>query len=744
MGPSIPIVFALAAALQAPQASVAGVVTDADTGRPIAAATIELVEGRTGVLSDEAGTYTLTRVPAGPQHLRVTQIGYASRTVHALVPNAGVLVLDIALRAEPVQLQGLDVQSRRLERVSAAGRPGAGGGRSMSAAAIRAHPLLAEPDAFRALAGRGVVVDPESPYGLHVRGADATHTGFALDGIPVLNPVHTAGLFSAWSTDALEGIALGATGSAFSLPDALSGVVEGTVRSPGLRTGAEATVSTTHAGLTAHGPLADAGYVLSFRSGFPGLPAPNADPSYLRGEAGDALVAVHVPGLGGKVEALYYSSDNELTLGRLTDVGTGATVGGGPSEWTSRSLGLTWRREGSGHAVEVKSWRATATTVSSWLETSGPWALASDRADLGAQVTVRRDRARSSTEVGVRLWRVATDYALTDSTLHRYDARTPVLAVFGERATGLGARFTLRLGGGLSASRGHLYAPGQLEVAWSPGDRWSLHASAARTQQFTQSLVNTESIARLVLPYDLPVAAGPQGVPVPRSDQLELGAEWLPIPGVRVAGDAYVRLLRDLLLVAPTEPGPFASAPPQRGSGHARGLSLEASGSSARVGWIARYDWQRISRQAERDFQPAHGAAHILSAGLMVHPDASWSLRVSADATLGRRGSEVRGPFEWEACNLVDGGCEFAGAPRVGGTLGGTRLPAYVRADLGIRKHWHLSIGGRSTTLGAYGTVVNVLGRGNVLTYVRDGLGTLSAADMLPTGPLVVGLDWRF
>jgi hypothetical protein len=143
-------------------------------------------------------------------------------------------------------------------------------------------------------------------------------------------------------------------------------------------------------------------------------------------------------------------------------------------------------------------------------------------------------------------------------------------------------------------------------------------------------------------------------------------------------------------------------------------------------------------------YVPEHGSAHNVTAGLLLHASETWSLRVGFHGSFGRRTSEVRGPFEWEACNLGDMGCEFAGTPEVGGELGGTSLPPYLRMDFGVRKDWHFTVGGRGTALGAYATVTNVLGRHNVLTYVRDGEGALTPVDMRPAGPLVVGLDWRY
>jgi hypothetical protein len=100
----------------------------------------------------------------------------------------------------------------------------------------------------------------------------------------------------------------------------------------------------------------------------------------------------------------------------------------------------------------------------------------------------------------------------------------------------------------------------------------------------------------------------------------------------------------------------------------------------------------------------------------------------------------------WESCNLRDRGCELAGSPHYdGAVLGATRLPPYLAFDLGVRKHWHVNLGERDAMLGLFATVVNLLGRTNVLTYAGDpAAGRQGPVELRPRSPLVVGLDWQF
>jgi hypothetical protein len=126
-------------------------------------------------------------------------------------------------------------------------------------------------------------------------------------------------------------------------------------------------------------------------------------------------------------------------------------------------------------------------------------------------------------------------------------------------------------------------------------------------------------------------------------------------------------------------------------------------------------------------------------------PTVTSSISLGASGVFGRRTTAVGGFFEWEACNLLDRGCEFAGSPQARTEpLGSTTLPAYLRIDAGVRKHWHWMILGRDGLLTLFGTVTNVFGRDNVLTVVTDlETGERSEVTMRPRAPLVVGLDWQ-
>jgi hypothetical protein len=145
-------------------------------------------------------------------------------------------------------------------------------------------------------------------------------------------------------------------------------------------------------------------------------------------------------------------------------------------------------------------------------------------------------------------------------------------------------------------------------------------------------------------------------------------------------------------------------------------------------------------------YAPGYGSSHTIETGVIVFPTPTTSIRVGLTGEVGRRGTGILGAFEWESCNLLDQGCEFGGTPTHDTSgLGSTRLPSYFSLDLGVRKHWHLEIGGRDVELAFFGAVTNLLGRRNILAFATDpATGRETQIEMRPLAPLVVGLDWRF
>ncbi len=740
--------------VQASQASVAGTVRDGESGDPLPDAVVALLDIDQAVVSDSRGRYQFPSAPPGPQHVTVKRIGYAPRTLHALVPSEGQVEINIALHPEPMRLQPIEVRAaiaiRGVERGDSTTFPD----RGITLAAVRNHPLLSEPDVLQALGGGEIVLSAESPSGVHVRGGASDQTAYLLDGIPVFSPYHAAGTFSAWNPDALERLDVSSSASS-GFPDALSGTVSAVTRTPGSAVRGQGSVSTTQARATVDGPLggAGAGYLLSFRSGFPGVAPPKSEPAYLRGGTGDLLAKVEAPAFGGRVLILGYDSQNELDAATIAESVQLAGSGRNSFEWNSRSVGAEWTRRVGKANLRLQGWSAAGGAEAMWNAEGGPpLELAAERRDLAVAGTLERSNERTTTVAGVRIQQNQTSYRVgppgAEAPSLALATRTPVAAAFVRHRRPAGSRLAAELALSAAATGSSQLRIGpQAVLRWAPSPLFTVSGGYARSHQFTQSLRNAESVAGNVFPVDVFVGADGNGVPVARSDQGVFAAEYHPSAGLRLGAQGYLRGFDGLLLVAPSTGEPFATDGFATGSGTARGLSLEAAVSGTRYGLVASYGWQRVRlNHGASSYVPVHGTSHLLDAGVILFPSATTSIRFGATGATGRRGTAVTGAFEWESCNLIDEGCEFGGSPRhATDGLGATRLPGYLRLDLGFRKHWHLHVAGRDASVALFGTITNLLGRRNVLTVATDpATGAPVRIDMRPRAPLVVGLDWRF
>jgi len=736
-----------------------GVVLDAETSEPLVAAVVALPDLERAALTGPDGAYTLSNVPPGPQHVTVRLIGYAPKTLHALAPRVGRLEINVRLERRPLRLQSLDVRAPLSVRGLDPGDSTALPDRESSIASVRNHPLLTEPDVFQALEGGDVNLKPETPSGIHVRGGAADQVAYLIDDVPVFSPHHAAGTSSAWNPDALSRLRVASPGQSVANLSSLAGALEAFTLPSGDRLRAQGSVSSTQARVTLDGPLGKtrATYLVSLRSGFAGLLARKSESSHLRGETNDWLTRLEAPALSGSLRVLGYGTKNEIDAS--------ATIGSEPApasglakntfDWGSRSWGMEWRRAFPGAVVRVLGWSAMGDADAWWNAEAAPVRITADRRDLGVLADVEHRSSSGTLLAGLRTERARTSYRVRSDSLSptetKFLARRPVSSVFARIARRIGPRFELGLGAALTVAEQDVRPAPHASLRWDPSSRLSLSGRYARAHQFAQSLRNEESIVGTIFPVDLYVGsnegAGATAVPVARMDEGVIAADLRPAAGARVTLEAFARGSDHLALVAPRSGEPFSLGSFVVGSGTSRGASLEAAVSAARYGILASYGFQRVRLEyGDSSYVPEHGTKHLLQGGIIVFPTSTFSVRLGGDAAWGRRTTIASGTFEWEACNLLDRGCEFGGSPHYEGEeLGGATLPPYYRLDLGVRKHWHLAARGRDVSIALFAAVTNLLGRKNVLTYSRDpSTGRVSPVEMRPRAPFVVGLDWKF
>jgi len=216
---------------------------------------------------------------------------------------------------------------------------------------------------------------------------------------------------------------------------------------------------------------------------------------------------------------------------------------------------------------------------------------------------------------------------------------------------------------------------------------------------------------------------------------------------VRAGLEGYARVLEGLVLVAPATGQPFAVDSFSIGRAQAWGGAINVELIGARYRAVLDYGFGAVTYDVgSGTYRPGFAVSHSLAASLGYQASATLAVRSALRVDLGRPTTLVKGPFEWEACSIIEGGCEAQGSPQeVAGPLSGTRLPPYVRFDIGVRKHWHWRLLGRDVLLTGFATLSNVLNRGNLFGYTVDPeTGELSKLPSRPFSPLTVGLEWSF
>src|SRR5690349_1010244 len=155
--------FLAAAAWAQDRGTLSGKVTDKASGHAIAFATVNVVEAKTGALTDPEGQYTVKGLPPGTYEVRIQFLGYKAESKPGLVVTAGHTT------TANFQLQEIVVHEEKAVEVTAERRlvevrQGATI-RSVNAAEIRNLPVQTVSDVLQQQAG----VNTENDQ-IHVRG----------------------------------------------------------------------------------------------------------------------------------------------------------------------------------------------------------------------------------------------------------------------------------------------------------------------------------------------------------------------------------------------------------------------------------------------------------------------------------------------------------------------------------------------------------------------------------------------
>lgn len=777
----------LLAALQAAPAqdragTVQGTVREEGTGAPITSATVSLPQLRRSVRTGEDGGYVVRGVPAGTWTVRATALGRHPTEALALVPEGGVLRLDLVLTPRPVPLQRVDVRGQAPGTAPLADPAGPGATR-LDAEALRVTPALAERDVLRAVhALPSVEATSDFSSAPYIRGGSPDQTLITLDGIALYNPYHLGGLFSAVDPDAVESVDVLAGTFPASVGDRASGAMDIRTRDGGTdRVRSTGSLGLISARMGLDGPLPGGrgSWLFSARRTYVDVvtrAAHAADlvEAHLPYAFRDAYLKLAYPTAGGgrltatayrNREGFRYSPRDSALAHTVLDYG-----------WGSRAAGVQWW-----HPLGT---RARVETRAAWSSFGGRFRLATrpERPFGGGYLPeldtlLEADTRLHDTQLAASVTRGGGAHRLgAGFEAHHYRFFQDVVPLQDEDLVDILSAFAmhqalstlslwaedvwearpgLRLRGGVrvlaAGDRGTAVMP-RLGASWTVTPRLTLSAAAGRSAQAVHSLLDSERVLTSVMAYDV-LGAAPR---LTVSDDVVLGAAWAG-GATELRVDAYVRHVGRLPLPPPHEdlfrdalvhPDSFVT-----GAARARGVELLAAHRRGSSGVQVAYTLASVRRELDSlRWTPRFERRHSLDVSAWKGWGGGGQLSLRFLAASGQPYTPVVGTTRRPHYNPTDGG--LTGGFKVEPVLGAynsARLPAYLRLDVGARREYHPRWRGRGrqVTLAPYFQVVNLFNRPNVLyalpeENLRGELGTrVSYGPQFPVIP-TFGVEWRF
>lgn len=199
---SLFFVFGLACAVSA-QHTVNGVVVN-EENEPLWGANVLLPDLNRGVSSDTDGKFAISDLPKGEIRFVISYLGY--ETVDTLLTIPLTVEIQIQLRQSDAYLEQVALQARAVDSDMSRQAP-------LSTTYIsrlrieQSQRMLGEPDLARLVQMiPGVKAESDYSGGFHVRGGRNDQNLILLDGMPVYNPWHMFGLFSALNADVVTGV----------------------------------------------------------------------------------------------------------------------------------------------------------------------------------------------------------------------------------------------------------------------------------------------------------------------------------------------------------------------------------------------------------------------------------------------------------------------------------------------------------------------------------------------------------
>ena len=752
----------------APSGSLAGTVTGPSQpeAQPLPHAWIEVVGGgaELAALTDSAGSYILTGVPAGIRRVRVHRIGSRPLDVQVRIPAGDTVRLDLELEWAPVPVAGVTVRAEPLEMEEAGEGGEAGRLAELGVRALEAAPGFAESGMGAAARGLAGESGSEPARVLLMRGSTADQKLVLLDGAPVFVPFHLGGLVRSFEPDLLRSARHYVGGAPARYDGGLSYVLDLETR-PGRDDGLQgsASLDLVSGGLTLEGPLGESASILAagraLHDGAYRLSGADDSPYGY----GDLLLRADArPGRNHRISVTGFWNREEVRLDLSPPPVTAAP---GSLAGTAAELAHPEAARWENGAVSARyrgAWERTGLEVT--VAASRYRALLPLGREHPAVGRARSDRGRAAVELVRRAgpWTLRTgasadgiDHAsraraVVNDTLRqvRNDSRTGSVGVHAEGARPLGD--DVRVRAGLRADHfpdaGGLRLAPRLSATWLLTDDAELTVAAGRFHELPRG---TEPEVRAALGDPAGVEAGRAVYPPAEATHLVLSLDQSLSSTLRLGLEGFVKGFQNL---------PGADEDVLRSSGLDLRVLRQGEELSGWLGYTLAWYWEPGAAA------PAAGTAdfagrHLVTAGLRgrLPSGVGGSVRVAYGDGLpytsvpfvGDRATGGSTADEGLGDGPVTGDPEpDQPAEDLSGRDATNRIPTldgFLRLDLEVHADWWMGPEEGGVRLRPYLRVLNAVSRRDALFYYfepwrSDELRALAQRPVLP----VLGLQVSF
>ena len=212
--------------LFASNGKITGKVSEKATGSPAVGVNVILIDTYLGAATDENGRFTILNIPPGTYSIRVDAIGFATITMKDVrVTTAQTTELSFTLEEAVIEGQEVTVIAERplVQKDLTASQ------RVTTAKEIEDMPV----ESFLGVLTTHAGVNQSAGGALHVRGGRSNEVGYYIDGVSVSNPFYTNSLAVSVSNKALEEMKLVSGAFNAEYGNAMSGVVNVTIKDGG-------------------------------------------------------------------------------------------------------------------------------------------------------------------------------------------------------------------------------------------------------------------------------------------------------------------------------------------------------------------------------------------------------------------------------------------------------------------------------------------------------------------------------